>query len=67
MNRTVVWVGKNSALRRRAFPTFDRRVRSLTLVPQLNSRGDSPQYAADSAEGSAGLFYFAVDVGSGDD
>src|SRR5262245_21312689 len=53
LNLTAVWVGRNSALRSRAFPAFDSRVLLRTLVPLLNSRGDRPQYAAAlSAEGS---------------
>src|SRR5436190_16503873 len=46
LNRTAVSVGRYRAFRSRAFPDFDSRVRPRTLDPLLNSRGDSPQYAA---------------------
>jgi hypothetical protein len=46
LNRTAVWVGRNSAFRSRAFPALLSRVRFRTLAPLRNSRGASPQYAA---------------------
>ena len=53
LNRIPVRVGRSNAFRSRAFPDFDSRVRPLTLDPLLNSRGDSPQYAAaDWADGT---------------
>src|SRR5882757_8889485 len=46
LNRIAVRVGRYSAFRSRAFPALLSRVRPRTLDPLLNSRGDSPQYAA---------------------
>lgn len=43
LNRTAVWVGRNSALRSRWLPAFDSRVFFRTLALLVNSRGDSPQ------------------------
>src|SRR3954470_12121860 len=53
LKRMAVSVGRYSALRSRALPAFDSRVRLRTEVPLRNSRGAKPQAAAaDSAEGS---------------
>jgi hypothetical protein len=49
LNRIPVNVGRYSDFRSRAFPAFDSRVRPRTLDPLLNSRRDSPQYAAAAA------------------
>src|SRR5581483_1648229 len=46
LNWIAVRVGRYGAFRSRAFPDLDSRVRPRTLDPLLNSRGDSPQYAA---------------------
>ena len=46
LNRIAVRVGRNSALRSRAFPALLSRVFFRTLVPDRNSRGASPAYAA---------------------
>src|SRR6516164_2868414 len=52
LNRTSVRVARNSAFRSRGFPAFDSRAFFRTLVPPVNSRGDSPRYAAaDPADG----------------
>src|SRR5262245_21106213 len=52
LKRMAVSVGRYSALRSRALPALDSRVRLLTEVPLRNSRGASPQdAAADSADG----------------
>jgi hypothetical protein len=52
-NRIAVSVGRSSALRSRASPAWDSRVRLRTLVPLRHARGASPHAAAaDAALGS---------------
>src|SRR2546421_629847 len=69
LNRTAVSVGRYRAFRSRAFPDFDSRVRPRTLDPLLNSRGDSPQYAAaawaDGTRSRAGRVHPPASGGGG--
>src|ERR671929_929254 len=53
LKRIAVRVGRYSALRSRALPALDSRVRLRTLTPERNSRGARPAAAAaDWADGS---------------